>query len=281
MSLKVDSHQHYWQLSQPFDYGWLKAPELAKINRDFMPADLKSRIDAVGVDRTVFVQTQHDVAENRWALQLARENDFIAGIVGWVDLASPACEEQLMEFKPDAKFVGVRHITQDEPDDDFIIRPDVIRGLETLQKHGVPFDLLFYVQHLNHAETLGRRLPELPMVIDHLAKPQIKIGAIDSWRDDLRKAAQCPNIFCKLSGMITEADWDQWKPADLKPYVETAVEAFGPQRCMFGSDWPVSELAGTYDQVHAALTETVGTLSESEHNRIFGGTACEFYGLPG
>ncbi len=280
MSLIVDSHQHYWQLSQPFDYAWLNDPNLAKIKRDFLPADLKANIDAVGVDRTVFVQTQHDLAENRWVLQLAEENDFIAGVVGWVDLTSPACEDQLLEFAPQAKFVGVRHITQDEPDDDFIVRPDVLRGLEVLQRHQVPFDLLFFVRHLKHAATLGRRLPELPMVIDHLAKPEIKRKTMDPWRDDLRKAAQCPNIFCKLSGMITEADWDQWKPEDLKPCVEIALEAFGPERCMFGSDWPVSELAGSYDQVHAALTETLGPLSASETDQIFGGTACDFYGLP-
>jgi L-fuconolactonase len=275
----IDAHQHFWQFSQPFDYSWMDAPELAKIKRDFLPVDLAERIQKVGVDKTVFVQTQHNVQENRWALGLAAENDFIAGVVGWVDLASEQCEEQLSEFKDNPKFVGIRHITQDEPDDDFAIRPDIIRGMKVLQKHQVPFDLLFFVKHLKHAATLARELPELPMVIDHLAKPRIKDHALDDWIDNFKAAAKFPNVSCKLSGMVTEADWANWKPSDLKPYVETALEAFGPERLMFGSDWPVSELAATYEQVHAALVETVGPLSDSENARIFGETAAQFYNL--
>lgn len=275
----IDSHQHFWQHSQPFDYSWQDAEELAFIRRDYLPADLEPLIRQVGVDRTIFVQTQHKVEENRWVLGLAEQNDFIAGVVGWVDLASERCEEQLLEFKDHPKFVGIRHVTQDEPDDDFIIRPEVIRGLRVLQKHGVPFDLLFYVKHLKHATTLARELPELPMVIDHLAKPRIKDHATDDWIGNLRAAAEFPNVYCKLSGLITEADWRNWKPADLKPYVEAAIEYFGPKRCMFGSDWPVCELAGTYQQVHAALVECLGPLGESENSAIFGETASSFYGI--
>lgn len=275
----IDSHQHFWQHSQPFDYSWQDADELAPIRRDYLPQDLEPLIRDVGVDQTVFVQTQHNIEENRWVLGLAEQNDFIAGVVGWVDLASERCEEQLLEFKDHPKFVGIRHVTQDEPDDDFIVRPDVIRGLKVLQKHGVPFDLLFYVKHLKHAATLARELPELPMVIDHLAKPRIKDGATDDWIDNFRAAARFPNVFCKLSGMITEADWKNWQPADLKPYVETALECFGPERCMFGSDWPVCELAGTYQQVHSALVDVLGPLSDAESEAIFGQTAIKFYGL--
>lgn len=277
----IDAHQHFWQLSRAFDYRWLDAPEMAAIRRDYLPADLAPHLANAGVDRTIFVQTQHDLDENRWALQLAAENDFIAGVVGWVDLAAPECEQQLLEFQGHPAFVGVRHITQDEPDDDFIVRPDVMRGLKVLEKHGVPFDLLFYVKHLRHAATLARELPELPMVIDHLAKPRIRESVIGGWIDDLRAAARFPNVFCKLSGMITEADRRHWKPAHLGPYVEAALEAFGPRRCLFGSDWPVCELAGSYEQVHAALGETLGTLSGSEREWIFGRTACSFYGLRG
>lgn len=279
MSLVIDSHQHFWQHSQPFDYSWQDAEELAPIRRDYLPADLEPQIKQAGVDRTVFVQTQHNVEENRWVLKLAEEYNFIAGIVGWVDLASEKCEEQLEEFKDHPKFVGIRHITQDEPDDDFIVRPEVLRGLKVLQKHQVPFDLLFYVKHLGHAATLARELPELPMVIDHLAKPHIKDGVTEDWIANFRAAARFPNVFCKLSGMITEADWNTWKPADLKPYVETALECFGPERCMFGSDWPVCELAGTYEQVHSALVEVLGPIGESESAAIFGQTATRFYGL--
>jgi L-fuconolactonase len=279
MPLTIDSHQHFWQLSQPFDYQWLNGPRMKPIRRDFLPEDLEPLIRAAGVDRTVFVQTQHNVAENRWALELADRHPFIVGVVGWIDLASPQCEAQLLEFREHPKFVGVRHITQDEPDDNFIVRPDVIRGLKVLEKHGVPFDLLFYVKHLKHAVTLGEALPNLPMVIDHLAKPRIKDQALDDWLENFRSAARFPQIYCKLSGMVTEADWEHWRPADLKPYVETALDAFGPERCMFGSDWPVCELAATYQQVHDALDQIVGPLSADEKAQVFGETARKFYGL--
>ncbi len=275
----IDAHQHFWQKSLSFDYSWLDAPQHKAINKDFLPADLLKNISQVGVEKTVFVQTQHNVEENRWALGLADQHDFIAGVVGWVDLASPKCEEQLLEFKDNPKFVGIRHITQDEPDDDFIIRDDVRRGLKVLEKHGVPFDLLFYVKHLKHAALIAKEFPNLPMVIDHLAKPRIKEQVTEDWVNNFREAAKQPNVYCKLSGMVTEADWEIWKPADLKPYVETALEAFTPQRCMYGSDWPVCELAASYKDVFNALKEIVGPLTESEHAAIFGKTANEFYGL--
>jgi L-fuconolactonase len=275
----IDAHQHFWQHALPFDYSWQDAPELSPIRRDYLPDDLAPLLRATGVERTVFVQTQHNVEENRWALGLAEQYPFIAGVVGWVDLASGACEEQLLEFKAHPKFVGVRHITQDEPDENFIVRDDVLRGLKVLEKHGVPFDLLFFTQHLRHAPTLARALPELPLVIDHLAKPKIKLREIDAWARELRAAAAAPNVHCKLSGMITEADWRAWRPADLKPYVETALEAFGPERCLFGSDWPVCELAGDYGQVHDALLEALGPISPSEREEIFGRSAARFYNL--
>ena len=275
----IDAHHHFWKLDLPFDYEWLKEPQHTAICKDFLPSQLQELIQQSGVDKTVFVQTQHNVEENRWVLGLAEEHEFIAGVVGWVDLASEDCEKQLEEFKDHPKFVGVRHITQDEPDDDFIVRPEIVRGLEALQKHDLPFDLLFYVKHLKHAATLGQILPELKMVVDHLAKPLIKDQVTEGWLDDLRAAAEHPNIYCKLSGMITEADWEHWKPEHLRPFVEPALELFRPERCMFGTDWPVCELAGSYEQVHNALNEVVGSLSESERNSIFCETAKQFYQL--
>lgn len=275
----IDAHQHFWKLDLPFEYGWLHTPEHAAICRSYLPADLKTHLDACGIHKSVFVQTQHDLAENRWVLEMAEQNDFIAGVVGWVDLASEQCEKQLAEFKDHPKFVGIRHVVQDEPNDDFIIQPDVMRGLKVLEKHKMPYDLLFFTQHLKHAVTLGKELPELPMVIDHLAKPKIKDQITEGWIDDLKAAAKFPNIYCKLSGMVTEADWKNWKPADLKPYIDAALEAFGPERCMYGSDWPVCELAGSYEQVFNALVEVLGPISASEHAAIFGGTAQKFYGL--
>ncbi len=276
----IDSHQHFWKLDLPFEYGWLYEEQHRPICRDYLPRDLLPHMQAAGVERSVFVQTQHTLEENRWALNLAEENPFIAGVVGWVDLAADDVEDQLSEFLQHPKFVGVRHITQGEPDDNFIVRPDVVRGLKVLQKHGVPFDLLFYTQHLRHATTLAQMLPDLPMVIDHLSKPKIREQKLDSWRADLLQAAQYPNLYCKLSGMVTEADWKSWKPADLKPFVETALEAFGPARCLFGSDWPVCELAASYEDVVAALKEVLGPITVSEESQIFGQTAASFYQLP-
>ncbi len=263
----------------PFEYGWLRTEQYKPICRDYLPGDLKPHLDAVGVKRSIFVQTQHNVEENRWVLGLAQQHPFIAGVVGWVDLAGASCELQVEEFKEFAKFVGVRHVVQDEPDEDWIIREDVLRGLRVLMKHRLPYDLLFYAKHLKHAATLGRLLPDLPMVINHLSKPRIRDRQIDDWARDLRAAAKHPNICCKLSGMITEADWQHWKPADLKPYVQIALEAFGAERCMYGSDWPVCELAGSYGQVFHALNEALGPISETERAMIFGGTAARFYGL--
>jgi L-fuconolactonase len=280
MSLVIDAHQHFWQLGRAgYDYRWLDAPQLAKIKRDYLPPDLQPHLDAAGVQRSIFVQTQHNLAENRWVLELAKQHDWLAGVVGWVDLASPECESQLLEFKDQPKFVGVRHVTHDEPDDDFIVRGDVLRGLKILERHQVPFDLLFFVKHLRHVPAVVRAVPNLPLVIDHLAKPNIKERRLDDWRHDFRRAASFPNVYCKLSGLVTETEWDRWQPADLIPYVQQALEVFGPERCMFGSDWPVCELAGSYEQVVDALREALGPLGQSEKDSIFGGTAARFYDL--
>ena len=279
MPATVDAHQHFWQLSDPSKYAWLDAPALAPIRRDYLPGDLGPLLKAAEIDRSIFVQTRHDLDETRWALGLAKEHDSIAGVVGWVDLASEECEGQLAGLRSDSKFVGVRHVVQDEPDDDFLIRPGVIRGLGILEKHGVPFDVLIYPRHLRHVPTLARALPGLAMVIDHLAKPGIKAHRTDDWLAPFRDASAFPNVSCKLSGLITEADWDTWTAGDLAPYVRVALDTFGPSRLMFGSDWPVSELAGTYPEVRQALEDALGPIAPAEHAAIFGGNAIRFYRL--
>lgn len=279
MSRTIDAHQHFWQRGRFKGDVWLDEPRHRPISGSFLPEDLKPLLHYHGLSGSVFVQTQHDVEENRWALDLAKQHPFILGVVGWVDLASPACEDQLLEFKANPKFVGVRHITQGEADDDFIVRDDVVRGLRVLEKHRVPFDLLFFVKHLKHAATLAKKLPDLPMVIDHLAKPRIQEHQVAGWIEPLKAAAKFPNVYCKLSGMVTEADWKAWKPADLKPYVDAALEAFGPDRCMYGSDWPVCLLAAPYPGQYGALNEILSGLSASDRAKIFGGTAEKFYGL--
>lgn len=278
MPVTIDAHHHYWELGR-FDYSWLDEPTLSPIRHSFLPRDLQPLIQEAGIEKTIFVQTQHNLEETAWVLELADKHDFMAGVVGWVDLASAECEDQLLHWKQHPKFVGIRHVTQDEPDDDFIIRPEIMRGLKVLEKHQVPFDLLFYVKHVHHAATVARSLPDLPLVIDHLAKPEIKNQRIDNWQSHFCEAAQFPNLYCKLSGMITEADWDQWTADDIKPFVETALEAFGPERCMFGSDWPVCLLAGSYTRVHQALRDLLGSLSQDEQQLVFGGTASRFYRL--
>ena len=275
--MRIDAHHHLWQLGQ-FDYRWLDTEPHAPIRRDFLPADLRPLLDQAGIDRTVVVQTQHDLAENAWALALADAHPWIAGVVGWVDLRSAECERQLLAARQHPKFVGVRHVVQDEPDD-FILRPDVARGLATLERHRVPYDLLFYARQLQHAATVAARFPDLPLVLDHLGKPDIRTGQWDDWAADLSRAAAFPNVYCKLSGLATEAHWDRWQSADLARYFELAIEAFGPQRCMYGSDWPVCLLAGNYDAIHQACSLVVDRLSETEQAWIWGETAVRFYGL--
>ena len=280
MNMIIDSHHHLWDRSQTdFDYSWQESEELKTICRSFLPNDLEHLIHSAGVSGTVVVQTQHNLEENRWALHLAEKNDWIKGVVGWVDLASPHCEEELQEFKQHPKFVGVRHVTQDEPDPDFIIREDISRGLGILEKHNMPFDLLFYRQHLKHAETVARRFPGLRLVIDHLGKPNIQSAEIENWKADLGRAAEHENVFCKLSGMITEADWQTWQSTDLQPYVDTAIDLFGPTRCMFGSDWPVCLLAGSYQQVLDTFRTCIAALGATDQSQILSKTAIDFYQL--
>ncbi len=274
----IDAHQHFWELGR-FHDDWLRIPPHQPICRTYTPADLLPHLRAAGIEGSVFVQTQHDLEENRWALDLARQYPFIRGVVGWIDLASPECGRQLEEFRDNPRFVGVRHLTHDEPDPDFLIRPEVLAGLRCLERAGVPFDLLLRPVHLRHVPRLAGELPDLKLVIDHLAKPRIRQASLVDWEPGIRAAAGFENVFCKLSGMVTEADWETWTPADLEPYLEITLEAFGPKRCMFGSDWPVCELAACYEDVYAALVESLTSLSASEQQAILGETARRFYAL--
>ncbi|ADB15622.1 amidohydrolase 2 [Pirellula staleyi DSM 6068] len=275
----IDAHQHFWDLGTTFYYDWLRSDDKQPICKNRLPADLAPLMREAGVARCITVQTQHNVAENVWADSLAHDNDFIAGVVGWVDLQSDDVEAQLIEAKQLGSLVGIRHVVQDEPDDQWLLRENVLRGLAVLERHAVPYDLLLYVKHLPLVPTLAARFPSLKLVINHLAKPEIKLGRLDNWEPHLRAAARFPNVYCKLSGMVTEADWTAWKPADLRPYVQVALDAFSPARCMFGSDWPVCELAASYSQVVDSLIESLGPISPSETEQIFRTTAEGFYGI--
>jgi len=279
-TIVIDSHQHFWDRSlKQFDNSWQESEPLKKICRSYLPADLAPHLKQSGVDKSIFVQTQHNVLENDWALELAEKNDLVAGVVGWVDLTSPSCPSSLESYCSNPKFVGIRHVTQDEPDPDFIVRPDVDKGLSTLESLSVPFDLLFYSHHLKHAATVADRHPNLPLVIDHLSKPDIKAGELEVWAKELKQASERPNVFCKLSGMVTEADWNNWTIEDVRPFFETAIECFGSQRMMFGSDWPVCELAANYEQVIGLTRSLISSLSVTEQSQIMGTTAHDFYSL--
>jgi L-fuconolactonase len=276
-SVTIDAHQHFID-SRRFSYPWI-GEDMKALRRNYLPLDLRPEMDRVGVDASVFVQACHDVEEIDWALQLAGENPWIAGIVGWLDLTSPALRERIEQFQSNPRFVGVRHVVHDEPDERWLLRDNVVEGLETLAKCNVTYDLLLRPQHLAHIPQLAKRLPHLRMVIDHLAKPSIRLGHLEPWRSDLAEVAKFPNIFCKISGIITEANNQAWRAIDLYPYIETALELFGPERLMFGSDWPVCRLAGEYSDVFAATQQAFANLSCDERAAIFGETAIRFYRL--
>lgn len=271
----IDSHQHFWQVGR-FDYPWMSDGILC---RDYLPDDLAPILQRNRVDKTVLVQASNSVAESRWLLELANENDFIAGVVGWVDLMSPDIDQQLDELCTDSKFKGVRHLVESEPNDDWLVQPAVISGLNRLSARGLSYDLLVHTRHLKHAPHIAESCPDLALVIDHLAKPPIARNEIAEWSQALRPLARYPNINCKLSGLVTEANWNSWKTDDLRPFVAAALEYFGPERMMFGSDYPVCLLAASYDRVLDSFHELLKELTEDDRDEIFSRNATKFYRL--
>ena len=275
-TMVIDSHQHFWKTSHSF------GPEFEEgsmLNRDFLPAHIKPVRDSCGMQRTVAVQGVASVDETKWLLRLAKQSTYIAGVVGWVDLTSPEVGQTLDDLAADPQLRGVRHLVELEQDPDWLVRDDVIRGLQEVSQRGLTYDLLVRPHHLKHVVTLADRLPDLRMVVDHLAKPSHDADTIDQWSQDLAAVARYPSIYCKLSGILTEAPDRNWEPADFKPLFETAVELFGDDRIMFGSDWPVCLLAGTYHDTYAVLVQALRPISPDRFAKIFGGNAKEFYGL--
>jgi L-fuconolactonase len=271
----VDAHQHFWDVER-FHYPWI-TPQIDVLRRAFLPEHLKPILAKAGVDRTILVQALHSLAESRWLLELASANEFIAGVVVWVDLTSSSLGRDLDEIQVHPKFKGVRHDIEDEPDEKWMIRKDVLLGLTEIECRGIPFDLLVRPRHLKYIPILRASCPRLKLVVDHIAKPAIARGEMDPWARDLELVARLPNVCCKLSGMITEASWESWKPDDLKPFVEHVVRQFGYSRLMFGSDWPVCTLAGSYQQAMAALRHVLGSLSDADATKVWGGSAIDFY----
>jgi L-fuconolactonase len=277
----VDAHHHFWTPSR-YDYYWMAGPELDPIRRPFTPDDLRPLLAAAGVDYTVLVQTVPSVAETREFMAIAAAVPFVAGVVGWVDLTDPGVADTLAELQaqPDGEtLVGIRHMVHDEADAEWLLRPDVQRGLAAVRDAGLAYDFLVRPRELPAALATARAFPDLRFVIDHIAKPPIASGEIDAWSALLEPFRGLTHVTCKLSGMITEADWTNWTPDDLKPYVERTADIFGPERVMYGSDWPVCLLAGSYGEVKAALEEALPPLSLDEWAEVFGGNAIRFYEL--
>ncbi|MDG4862530.1 amidohydrolase family protein [Streptomyces sp. T-3] len=281
MTSLVDAHHHVWDLSVR-DQDWITGPELAPIRRDFTLDDLAPAARAAGVGATVLVQTVCVAEETPEFLALAAGSDLVAGVVGWTDLTAPDVADtlaRLRELPGGAHLVGIRHQVQGEPDPDWLLRPDVGRGLTALAAAGLAYDLVVLPHQLPACVDAAARHPELTFVLDHLGKPPIAAADVEPWATRLRALAALPNTTAKVSGLVTEADWQHWTVKDLRPYVDVALDAFGPARLMFGSDWPVSTLAATYDQVFDAAQELTKHLSPPEHDQLFARTARDVYGL--
>jgi len=273
----IDAHQHFWQVGR-FDYPWMSS-DVTVLYRDYLPEQLEPVLKETHVSSTVLVQASNSVSESRWLLELADAHSFIAGVVGWVDLASPEVDRHLDELAAHPKFKGVRHLVESEPDDDWLVQPEVLNGLRRLSAFGLTYDLLVHTRHLKHVPRVADACPGLSLVVDHMAKPPIATGEFDSWFRELEPVAKATNIYCKLSGLVTEAKWDSWQPGDLRPYVDAALELFGPSRLMFGSDHPVCLLAASYARVLDSFQELLKELPGDARQKIFSQNAIDFYRL--
>jgi L-fuconolactonase len=276
---KIDTHQHYWNL-QTGNYSWLK-PEYGPLYRTYEPPELAPQLDAAGIDGTVVVQSANSYADTDAMLRQADMYTWIAAVIGWVPLVEPVeAANALDRYQRHAKFRGIRHLIHDEPDPDWVVQDRVLEGLQAVADRGLIFEVVaVFPNHLKHVPALAERFPNLTLVIDHLAKPPIKDGAMEPWAGQLANAAQYPNVYAKVSGLNTAADPEHWSAADLKPYIDHAIDCFGAQRLMFGSDWPVCVLAGDYARVWAETNRALDGRSDDEIAALLGGTAMRVYKL--
>lgn len=275
--MTIDAHQHFWKYD-PEKYAWID-DSLAVLKKDFLPADLGDVLREADVDAAVSVQAQQSVEETEWLLTLADSTDFVVGVVGWVPLTSPAVSEVIAEISEHPLLKGVRHVLQDEPDPDYFLREDFNRGVAALDEQGLVYDILIYEDQLPRTIEFVDRHPHQMFVVDHVAKPRIAAGEMSPWRERLQRLAERDNCVCKISGMVTEADWDAWTPGDLRRYFDVALSAFGAERLMFGSDWPVCLAATTYAEWRQVVDAWLSSLSGHEKGCILGGTAVEIYEL--
>lgn len=275
--LRIDAHQHFWNYNDD-DYMWMTGP-LKMLARDFSPDHLKPLLDESGFDGTVAVQARQMLQETEYLLSLSEAHPWIFGVVGWFDFASEDLEKDLERIGAHPKLKGVRELIHDMPDAEYAVSDPHVRGITALRRYGLTYDLLLKPPHLPAATKLVDMFPDQPFVVDHIAKPLIKDGVFEPWRSGMQNLAKREHVCCKLSGMVTEADWATWKPSDLHPYIDVILEAFGPSRLMIGSDWPVSTCAAEYPRVMKAVIDYIDRLGDGEKASILGETCRTFYGL--
>jgi L-fuconolactonase len=277
MTERIDAHHHLWRY-HPAEYAWID-DTMAVLKRNFLPRDLEKEIREVGIDGTVAVQARQTWEETNWLLAQAREAPFIRGVVGWAPIASESFPEELERLRGEPKLKGLRHVIQDEKDPRFMDGADFNRGIAALRGLGLVYDILIFEQQLSATIAFVDRHPNQVFVLDHVAKPRIGAKLLDPWRSQIAELARRKNIYCKLSGMVTEANWQDWRVADLRPYFDVVLGAFGPERIMYGSDWPVCLLAASYRKWFATMNLLIEPLSKTEKEMILGGTATKAYSL--
>jgi L-fuconolactonase len=277
LSTRIDAHQHFWAYDHR-EYAWID-DSMASLRHDFLPQDLKPELERNGLHGCIAVQARQSLEETQWLLELASRVPFILGVVGWLDLQSTQLRSMLESFAPNRKLVGVRHIVQSEPDDRFLLRPDFLRGIALLEEFDLSYDILIYPRHLPVAAEFVSCFPRQRFVLDHLAKPPIKGGSLHPWETGIRDLAKFPNVHCKISGLVTEADWHSWTPGHLAPYLDVTFDCFGANRLMFGSDWPVCTLAAPYSRVFQSVENYLKKFSAEMGKAVLGGNAKQFYKL--
>ncbi|WP_347160427.1 amidohydrolase family protein [Pontibacter chitinilyticus] len=275
--LKIDAHQHFWKYNSERD-SWITA-EMAAIRRDFLPEDLQPLLQQHDFDGCVLVQSAQPEKENDFLLEQAAQHDFIKGVVGWVDFLAEDVAERLAYYSQFQKLKGFRYVLQGHPDTAIMLRPEFKRGIQQLRKHGYTYDILIYPDQLAYTTELVSAFPDQPFVLDHLAKPHIKTQEVEAWQKDILALGAHENVCCKVSGMVTEADWKNWEKKDFIPYLDTLVEAFGTERLLYGSDWPVCLVAASYAEVMGIVEEYFASFSQHEQAQLFGGNAATFYNL--
>jgi L-fuconolactonase len=275
--VQIDAHQHFWIYNQK-EFAWLD-DSMAALRRNFLPEDLKPELQAAQFQGSVLVQTRQTLEESHWLLTLAERDASVLGVVGWADLSSPDIEQQLETLKRHPKLVGLRHIVQSEPDDRFLLRAEFLRGIAALEAFDLAFDILIYAQHLPVAAEFVQKFPRQRFVLDHMAKPPIRDRQIESWAEGIRQLAAFPNVFCKVSGLVTEANWNSWTEHDIRPYLDVAFDSFGPERLMIGSDWPVCLVAASYGQATGLGKNYILRRAPGRAADVLGGNAQRFWRL--